>query len=201
MRANPSSRLPRTRTPRAGGKVAGTYDLYGYQITANPAKALVSVTLPNTRNVVIMALGFGTNTQVVVPGTYVYTLPPSPPVTPAPGAVLPVGTHPLAVAFTPTNTAAYTGATGSTTITVTKATPVLTRPTPTAIPVGTPLSGGVSSMPLQRFKVCRFQEPSPIRRRQETVLAAGTQTLNVLFHTHRYDRLHHGDGQRTDRSR
>ena len=142
MQANPSSRLPRTRTPSSGGKVAGTYDLYGYQITANPAKTLVSVTLPNTRNVVIMALGFGTNTQVVVPGTYAYsyTIAPNPPVTPASGAVLPVGTWPLAVAFTPTNTAAYAGANGSTTITVTKATPVITWPTPAAITVGTALS-------------------------------------------------------------
>ncbi len=129
------------KNTQSGGKVAGTYDLYGYQITADSTKTLVSVTLPNTRNVVILALGFGTNTQVVVPGTYVYTIPPNPPVTPAPGAVLPVGTRPLAVAFTPTNTAAYAGANGSTTITVTKATPVITWPTPAAITVGTALSG------------------------------------------------------------
>ena len=89
---------------QAGGEIAGTYDLYGYQIPVDPTRTLVSVTLPSTRNVVIMALGFGTNTQVVVPGTYVYT-PPA-------GTVLPVGTNPLSVAFTPTNTAGYTGASG-----------------------------------------------------------------------------------------
>ena len=32
----------------------------------DPDKTLVSVTLPNTRNVVIMAMGFGTNNTVVV---------------------------------------------------------------------------------------------------------------------------------------
>ena len=163
-----------------GSQVTGTYDLYGYQLTANPAKTLVSVTLPNTRNIVIMALGFGTNNQVVVPGTYVYSIPPSPPVTPAPGAVLPVGTHPLAVTFTPTNTAAYTGATGSTTITVTQATPVITWPTPAAITVGTPLSNtqldatasfGGNSLP------GTFQYTPG----SGTVLAAGTYTLSVLF--------------------
>ena len=163
-----------------GTQVSGTYDLYGYQLTANPAKTLVSVTLPNTRNIVILALGFGTNNQVVVPGTYVYTIPPSPPVTPAPGAVLPVGTHPLAVAFTPTNTAAYTGATGSTTITVTQATPVITWPTPAAITVGTALSNtqldatasfGGASLP------GTFQYTPG----SGTVLAAGTYTLSVLF--------------------
>ncbi len=73
-----------TKTPRLAASVAGTFDLYGYQIPADPTRTLVSVTLPSTRNVVIMALGFGTNTQVVVPGTYAYT-PPS-------GTVLPVGT-------------------------------------------------------------------------------------------------------------
>ena len=127
-----------------------------------------------------MALGFGTNTQVVVPGTYVYTLPPSPPVTPAPGAVLPVGTHPLAVAFTPTNTAAYTGATGSTTITVTQATPVITWPTPAAITVGTALSG------TQLDATASFQGVSLPGTFQYTpgsgtLLAAGTHTLSVLF--------------------
>ena len=49
----------------------------------------MSVTLPNTRNVVIMALGFGTNTQVVVPGTYTYN--------PLQARLLPVGTYTLTV--------------------------------------------------------------------------------------------------------
>ena len=167
----------------SGGKVAGTYDLYGYQLTANPAKALVSVTLPNTRNVVIMALGFGTNTQVVVPGTYVYsyTIPPNPPVTPASGAVLPVGTWALSVVFTPTDTAAYNGATGSTTITVTQATPVITWPTPAAITVGTPLSAtqldATASSPEGVSLPGTFKYTPP----SGTVLAAGAHTLTVLF--------------------
>ena len=57
------------KNTQAGGKVAGTFDLYGYQIPLDPTRTLVSVSLPNTRNVVIVALGFGTNNQVVVPGT------------------------------------------------------------------------------------------------------------------------------------
>ncbi len=59
------------KNTQGGGEVAGTYDLYGYQIPVDPTRQLVSIQLPNTRNVVIMALGFGTNTQVVVPGSYV----------------------------------------------------------------------------------------------------------------------------------
>ena len=181
-----------------GGKVAGTYDLYGYQITANPAKTLVSVTLPNTRNVVIMALGFGTNTQVVVPGTYVYTIPPSPPVTPAPGAVLPVGTHPLAVTFTPTNTAAYTGATGSTTITVTQATPIITWPTPAAITVGTALEQHAT----RRHCIVRGRLSArdvPVHSGVWYGARGWYAHVECALYPDRYPRLHHGDSNRTNR--
>jgi hypothetical protein len=124
---------------QGGGSNSGTYRLYGYQIAADPTRTLVSVTVPNNRNVVIMALGFGTNNQVVVPGTYVYTYLPGN--VSAPGAILGVGTHTLDVAFTPNNTAGYNSANGSTTITVTQATPVLNWPTPEAITTGTPITG------------------------------------------------------------
>jgi hypothetical protein len=118
---------------QGGGKTSGNYYLYGYQLPADPSKTLVSVTLPSTRNVVIMALGFGTNSTVVVPGTYTYT-PPA-------GTIEPVGTDTLSVSFVPTNSAGYTSATGSVQLVVTKATPVITWPTPTPINVFVPLSG------------------------------------------------------------
>lgn len=165
-----------------GSKVTGTYDLYGYQLTADSTRQLVSVTLPNMKSVVILALGFGTNTQVVVPGTYVYsyTIPPSAPVTPASGAVLPVGTWPLTVAFTPTNTAAYAGANGNTTITVTKATPVITWPTPAAITVGTALSSTQLDATAS-YLGTSLTGTFTYTPGSGTVLAAGTQTLSVLF--------------------
>ncbi len=155
-----------------GGEIAGTYDLYGYQIPVDPTRTLVSVTLPNTRNVVIMAVGFGTDTQVFVPGTYIYT--------PSAGTVLAVGSHTLNVSFTPDNSSGYTGATGSTTIQVDKATPVLTWPTPAAVPVGTALSG------VQLDATASFQgSPVPgtftYTPASGTVLSSGTQTLSVLF--------------------
>ncbi len=118
---------------QAGNKVSANHYLYGYQLPVNANKTLVSVTLPNTRNVVIMALGFGTNNTVVVPGTYTYT-PPA-------GTIEPVGTDTLSVSFTPSNPAGYTSATGSVQLVVTKATPVITWPTPTPINVFVPLSG------------------------------------------------------------
>ena len=163
---------------QAGGKKSGTYDLYGYQIPVDPTRTLVSVTLPSTRNVVIMALGFGTNTQVAVPGTYVYN--------PVAGTVLSVGTHTLRVKFTPTNTAAYKSASGSVHIVVTQATPILNWPTPAAIPVGTALSStqldatatfqGASLPGSYTYTVLPANTPA-----QGAVLAAGTWTLQVVF--------------------
>jgi hypothetical protein len=161
-----------------GGETPCTCDLYGYQIPADPTRTLVSVTLPSTRNVVIMALGFGINTQVVVPGTYVYN--------PASGAVLPVGTDPLSVTFTPSNTSAYTGATGTNSIVVTKATPILNWPTPAAIAVGTALGStqldatatfqGATLLGTFNYTVLPANTPA-----QGAVLAAGTWTLQVVF--------------------
>ena len=60
------------------GTTTGTFDLYGYEIPADPTRTLVSITLPNTRNVVILAVGINTYTDVVVPGTYTYSpVPPA----------------------------------------------------------------------------------------------------------------------------
>ena len=163
---------------QGGGENSGTYDLYGYQIPADPTKTLLSVTLPSTRNVVIMALGFGTNTPAVVPGTYVYT----PPAT----TVLPVGTNPLSVTFTPTNTAAYTTVSATNSILVTQATPILNWPTPAAIAQGTALTGtqldatatfqGASLPGNFNYTVLPANTPA-----LNAVLAAGTWTLQVVF--------------------
>jgi FG-GAP-like repeat/Bacterial Ig-like domain (group 3) len=157
---------------QAGGQLAGTYDLYGYQIPVDPTRSLVSVTLPNTRNVVVLALGFGTNTQVNVPGTYDYA-PPA-------GTVLAVGSHPLNVTFTPDNSSGYTGATGSTTIQVDKAIPVLTWPTPGAVPVGTALSG-VQLDATASFQVSPLPGTFTYTPAAGTVLTRGPHTLTVLF--------------------
>ena len=163
---------------QSGGENSGTYDLYGYQIPVDPTRTLLSVTLPSTRNVVIMALGFGTNTQAVVPGTYVYT--------PVSGTVLPVGTNPLSVTFTPSNTSAYTTATGTNSIVVTQATPILNWPTPAAISVGTALGStqldatatfqGATLPGTFAYTVLPANTPA-----QGAVLAAGTWTLQVVF--------------------
>jgi hypothetical protein len=66
------------------------------------------------------------------PGTFVYT--------PAAGVVPVAGTQVLDVTFSPTDAADYTSATGSVTLTVNQAVPVITWTTPAAITYPTPLS-------------------------------------------------------------
>ena len=159
---------------KSGASVSGTHDLYGYQIAADPTRALVSVTVPSTSNVVIMALGFGSNSQVTVPGTYTYT--------PDAGTIEPVGTDTLNVSFTPTNTAAYTSATGSTTLVVNKATPVITWPTPAPVTVGTTLSGIQLDATAATPQGANLAGNFVYNPAAGTVMSpAGTYTLNTTF--------------------
>src|SRR6202043_20534 len=67
-----------------------------------------------------------------VPGTLVYT--------PAAGSVPAAGNDTLSVTFTPTDSANYTTATKTVTLTVSQATPVITWNNPASIPYGTALS-------------------------------------------------------------
>jgi len=66
-----------------------------------------------------------------VAGTFVYS--------PLAGTVLTAGSHTITTTFTPTDTADYTSAPASVTVTVNKATPAITWATPVAITYGTAL--------------------------------------------------------------
>ena len=72
------------------------------------------------------------NAVVTIPGAFVYT--------PAEGEVLAVGIHTLSVAFTPEDTATCTTAQAAVSLTVNKATPVITWTTPAPIAYGADLS-------------------------------------------------------------
>jgi hypothetical protein len=72
------------------------------------------------------------NASSSVPGTFVYS--------PAAGTVLGAGARTLSATFTPTDTAIYNTTTSTVAITVMKAAPLVTWPTPAAIAVGTALS-------------------------------------------------------------
>ncbi len=71
--------------------------VYGYDIPLDDTKTVKSVTLPNTRNIVMLSMDLATPQ---VPGTFVYN-PPA-------GTIEPVGTDTLSVTFTPTDTTDYT---------------------------------------------------------------------------------------------
>jgi 2-keto-3-deoxy-6-phosphogluconate aldolase len=107
------------------------------------------------------------NATAQAPGSFVYS--------PAAGEVLAAGTHTLSVTFTPKNTAdeAVTRATVS--LTVVKATPIITWSTPAAIPYGSLLSAAqlnASALVPGTF----VYTPAA-----GNVLAAGRQTLSVTF--------------------
>ena len=96
-----------------GGRTTANVNLYGYQIPLDSTRVVQSITLPNNRNIVIVAMSLSTSTTpTAVPGSYVYTPPAS--------TVLPAGTASLSVLFTPTNPS-YGTATKTVTLQVNKA--------------------------------------------------------------------------------
>jgi hypothetical protein len=102
-----------------------------------------------------------------VAGTFTYT--------PASGTVLAAGSQTLNVTFTPTDTTDYTTASASVTLTVNKATPAITWATPAAITYGTALSA------TQLDATANVAGTFTYTPAAGTVLAAGTQTLDVTF--------------------
>lgn len=107
------------------------------------------------------------NAQSSVPGKFVYI--------PAAGAVLSAGTHTPSVTFTPTDAVNYIMAQAAVSLTVAKATPVVTWPTPTPISYGTALSAtqlnATTSVP------GKFAYSPALGE----VLTPGTHTLTATF--------------------
>jgi hypothetical protein len=102
-----------------------------------------------------------------VAGTFAYT--------PASGAIPGAGSQTLSVTFTPSNTTLYTSATGTATLTVNQATPVITWATPAPITSGTPLSSTQLDATASVAGTFVYTPASG------TVLGAGSQTLSVTF--------------------
>jgi len=107
------------------------------------------------------------NATASVPGAFVYT--------PAVGTVLAAGNQTLTVTFTPTDSADYATTTTAVVLTVNKATPVITWPTPAAIVAGTPLSSTQLDATASVPGVFVYYPAAG------TVLAAGSQTLSTTF--------------------
>jgi Flp pilus assembly CpaE family ATPase len=132
-------------------------------------KAIPTITWP-----ALAAISYGTalgasqlKATASVSGTFVYN-PPA-------GEVLEAGTHTLSATFTPTNTADEATAEATVSLTVNKATPIITWPTPTAISYGTPL--GAAQLNATALVPGTFVYTPAAG----TVLAAGTPTLSVTF--------------------
>jgi TonB family protein len=115
-----------------------------------------------------------------VPGKFDYS--------PAPGAVLALGTHRLSVTFTPADSANYVSAQAAVPLTfMAKATPAIAWPKPDAVPYGTPLSSkqlcATASVP---GKFGYSQAPG-------AVLPAGIHALTVSFTPS--DNAHYADAK------
>jgi RHS repeat-associated protein len=107
------------------------------------------------------------NASANVPGTFVYS--------PAAGTVLSAGSQTLSTTFTPTNTAEYSAATASVTLTVGDATPAITWVRPAAITYGTALSA------TQLNATANVPGTFSYSPAAGAVLGLGTQTLSTTF--------------------
>jgi Flp pilus assembly CpaE family ATPase len=107
------------------------------------------------------------NAKASVPGKYSYV--------PGIGAVLGAGTHTPSVTFTPEDSANYNSVQAAVTLTVTRATPTISWPTPAPISYGTALSAAqlnaTASVPGKYAYTPAAGE----------ALSAGTHTLTVIF--------------------
>jgi Bacterial Ig-like domain (group 3)/MBG domain (YGX type) len=113
----------------AGGRVAGTFDLYGYRLALDPAKIVTGIVLPDNADVIVLAAALGPAQALNVTGNFVYS-PPA-------GTVLPLGNNPLAVSFTPNDTVDFAPATGTSSLLVYQPTLVIEADNATRL-YGTP---------------------------------------------------------------
>jgi hypothetical protein len=101
--------------------------------------------------------------------------------TPAAGAVLDAGAQTLQVVFTPTDAVDYLPASGSVTITVTPAKPVITWATPASIAYGVPLSATQLDATVAGVTGAALPGTLTYTPAAGAVLNPGTQTLTVSF--------------------
>jgi len=143
-----------------------------------PAQAAVSLSVTKATPTITWAaptaISYGTalgagqlNAKASVPGSFVYA--------PAAGEVLPAGTHTLSATFTPRDTADVATAQAEVSLTITKATPLITWPTPSAISYGTALSA------TQLNATALVPGSFVYTPAAGNVLTAGTQKLSVTF--------------------
>jgi putative cofactor-binding repeat protein len=149
-------------------------DTADYTTTTKTVALAVGQTTPTITWVTPAAINFGTalssaqlNASANMAGTFVYT--------PAAGAVLSVGSQPLSVTFTPTDSTNYTTATKIVTLSVGQTTPTITWDAPAAISYGTALSS------TQLDATASVPGTFVYTPAAGAVLSASSQTLSVTF--------------------
>src|SRR5207237_1402155 len=132
-------------------------------------KATSTITWPTPADVTYGAALSATqlNATASAAGTLAYT--------PALGTLLDAGTHALSVTFTPTDSANYSGATATATITVLKASSTITWPAPADITYGTALSATQLNATASAPGTFVYTPAAG------TVLDAGSHTLSVTL--------------------
>jgi hypothetical protein len=137
------------------------------QLTVNKATSVIAWPTP-------ASITYGTTLSAAqldatanVPGTISYS--------PGAGSVLGAGPHTLSATFTPTDTTNYTTATATVPLTVNKATPIITWPTPAPITSGTALSSTQLDASANVPGTFVYNPAAGV------VLPAGNNTLNVTF--------------------
>ncbi len=121
------------------------------------------------------------NAKANVPGTFTYFV--------TAGTILPAGTQPLAVQFTPTDTTKYAQAIADVNLVINKADPKITWPTPASITYGTALGA-----PTKRHRKCpRIVQLQYFARNRSR---RGHTDPDGRLHPQRSRRLQHGSFQR-----
>jgi hypothetical protein len=136
-------------------------------LTVNPASTKITWAKPASITYGATLTITQLDATAPVPGTFTYS--------PAAGSVLMAGTQTLSVTFTPNDATDYENSADTITITVDKATPTVTWPTPAAISYGTPLSAAQLDATASVPGAFNY---SPALG---TVPAGGTQTLSAIF--------------------
>jgi uncharacterized membrane protein len=183
LAAGASCQLPISFTPTAAGTLGGFLVLTdnnlnaaapGYTSQGIALSGTASQATPTITWAVPAAIIYGTalsstqlNASSTIAGTFTYS--------PGAGTVLTAGAQTLSVTFTPTDTADYTTATATVTITVNQATPAVTWAAPAAITYGTALSG------TQLNATSTIPGTFTYSPAAGTVLTAGSQPLTATF--------------------
>jgi hypothetical protein len=183
---NASASIPGTfvYTPAAGAVLPAGIQSLSVTFTPTdstdylPAQASASLTITKANPVITWPkpapITYGTalsptqlNATASVPGKFAYA--------PAVGEVLTAGTQSLTVTFTPTDATDYATAQSAVSLTIAKATPVITWPKPA------PIAYGASLSPTQLNATASVPGKFAYTPAAGSMLAAGTQTLSVSF--------------------